>query len=69
MAQHHKYSIAEIEDMMPYERDIYIDMLLAFLEKQKQEMEKYVLVVLNCFYDQEILTFDFTFYIDMQFSY
>jgi hypothetical protein len=40
MAQHHKYSIAEIEDMMPYERDIYIDMLLAFLEKQKQEMEK-----------------------------
>ena len=40
MAQHHNYSIAEIEDMMPYERDIYVDMLLGFLEKQKQEMEK-----------------------------
>lgn len=40
MAQHHNYSITEIEDMMPYERDIYVDMLLHFLEKQKQELEK-----------------------------
>jgi hypothetical protein len=40
MAQHHGYSIAELEDLMPYERDLYVDMLLQFLEKQKQEMEK-----------------------------
>jgi len=40
MAQHHRYSIAELEDLMPYERDLYVDMLLQFLEKQKQEMEK-----------------------------
>tara|TARA_R110000822_G_scaffold12674_2_gene45620 strand:- start:441 stop:569 length:129 start_codon:yes stop_codon:yes gene_type:complete len=40
MAQHHNYSITELEDMMPYERDVYVDMLLAFLAKQKQEMEK-----------------------------
>jgi hypothetical protein len=40
MAQHHNYSIAELEDMMPYERDLYVDMLLNFLEKQKQEAEK-----------------------------
>lgn len=40
MAQHHNYSITEIEDMMPYERDLYVDMLLNFLEKQKQEAEK-----------------------------
>jgi hypothetical protein len=40
MAQHHSYSIAELEDLMPYERDLYVDMLLQFLEKQKQEMEK-----------------------------
>lgn len=40
MAQHHNYSITELEDMMPYERDLYVDMLLAFLEKQKQELER-----------------------------
>ena len=40
MAQHHNYSVTELEDMMPYERDLYVDMLLSFLEKQKQAMEK-----------------------------
>jgi hypothetical protein len=40
MAQHHNYSLSELEDMMPYERDLYVDMLLNFLEKKKQEMEK-----------------------------
>jgi hypothetical protein len=40
MAQHHKYSITEIENMMPYERDIYVEMLLAFLEKEKEDLEK-----------------------------
>jgi len=40
MAQHHKYSITELENMFPYERDIYIDLLLAHLEKQKQELGK-----------------------------
>jgi hypothetical protein len=39
MAQHHKYSISEIEDLIPYERDLYVDMLMAYLEEQKQELE------------------------------
>ena len=38
--QHHKYSLSEIEDMMPWERDIYVDMLITWRkeenEKQKQ---------------------------------
>tara|TARA_R110000851_G_C12806674_1_gene538028 strand:- start:18 stop:158 length:141 start_codon:yes stop_codon:yes gene_type:complete len=38
--QHHKYSLSEIEDMMPWERDIYLDMLITYIkeenEKQKQ---------------------------------
>jgi hypothetical protein len=38
MAQHHKYSITEIEDMMPFERDLYIDLLLSFLDKQKEKL-------------------------------
>ena len=38
--QHHKYSLTEIEDMMPWERDVYVDMLITYIkeenEKQKQ---------------------------------
>ena len=39
--QHHKYSLTEIENMMPWEREIYVDMLINYIkeenEKQKQE--------------------------------
>mgnify|MGYP001193918598 FL=1 len=38
--QHHKYSLTEIENMMPWEREIYVDMLINYIkeenEKQKQ---------------------------------
>jgi len=38
--QHHKYSLTEIENLMPWERDIYVDMLITYIkeenEKQKQ---------------------------------
>ena len=36
LAQHHKYSITEIENLMPYERDLYFGMLVDFIEKQKE---------------------------------
>lgn len=39
LAQHHKYSITEIENLIPYERDLYVDMLLEFLEQQKKDIE------------------------------
>jgi len=37
MAQHHKYSITEIENMMPYERDLYFGMLVDYIEKQNEQ--------------------------------
>jgi hypothetical protein len=37
MAQHHKYSIADLEQLLPYERDLYVDMLLDHIEDQKQK--------------------------------
>lgn len=40
MAQHHKYSITELESMLPYERDIYFGLLIDFIEKQKEEQRK-----------------------------
>ena len=39
MAQHHKYSIAEIEGLLPYERDLYVDMLVDHLEEQKAKQK------------------------------
>jgi hypothetical protein len=32
--QHHKWSITEIENMMPWEREIYTNMLLQYLEEE-----------------------------------
>jgi|TARA_R100000084_G_C4648931_1_gene148446 hypothetical protein len=37
MAQHHKYSISEIENLYPFERDIYFEMLLDYVQKVNQE--------------------------------
>jgi hypothetical protein len=39
MMQYHKYSLAEIEDMIPFEREVYIAMLVQFLEEEKQRIE------------------------------
>jgi len=40
LAQHHKYQISEIENLIPYERDIYIDLLLAYIEEQKDKQKQ-----------------------------
>lgn len=34
--QYHKYSLSELEDMIPFERDIYVVMLQKYL-KEKEE--------------------------------
>lgn len=39
MAQHHKYSIGDLENMICYERDLYLDMLVNYLEEQKKVLE------------------------------
>ena len=38
--QHHNYSLSDIENMMPWERDIYIDMLVNFLKEQKEKQRE-----------------------------
>jgi hypothetical protein len=40
LAQHHKYSISEIEALMPFERDIYSDMLIAYLKEIEEARNK-----------------------------
>jgi hypothetical protein len=39
LAQHHKWSISDIEGLIPYERDLYFQMLLEFMERQKEARE------------------------------
>jgi hypothetical protein len=39
--QYHKYSLSDIEEgMIPWERDIYVKMLIEYIEKLKDEQEK-----------------------------
>lgn len=37
MMQHHKYSLDELENMMPWERAVYIDMLQDHLKKIEEQ--------------------------------
>ena len=34
LMQHHKYSLTEIENMMPWERDIYLGLLNQYIEEE-----------------------------------
>ena len=40
--QHHKYSLTEIENMIPWERDVYVSLLVNYIkeENEKREQEK-----------------------------
>jgi len=37
MVQFHKYSLAELENMMPWEKFIYIDLLSEHLKRKEEE--------------------------------
>ena len=36
--QHHKYSLTELDNMMPWEREIYIGLLLEHLREEKERL-------------------------------
>ena len=40
MIQHHKWSLTELEDMMPYERDIYVSLLQKWIKEENERIEK-----------------------------
>jgi|TARA_R110000796_G_scaffold51184_1_gene120685 hypothetical protein len=40
MMQHHKYSLTELDNMMPWEREIYINLLLQFIKDEEEEHKK-----------------------------
>ena len=40
LMQYHKYSLGDIENMIPFEREIYVAMLIQYLEEEKQRLSK-----------------------------
>ena len=40
MIQHHKYSLTEIENMMPWERDVYVALLKQYIEEENLKAQQ-----------------------------
>ena len=40
LMQYHKYSLTEIENMIPWERDVYVNMLQNHLEEEKLKAQQ-----------------------------
>ena len=38
LMQYHKYTLADLEQMIPFEREVYVAMLIKFLEEEKQRL-------------------------------
>lgn len=37
LIQHHKYSITEIENLIPFEKDIYVEFLIKYLKTLEEK--------------------------------
>ena len=40
MMHHHKYSLTEIENMMPWERKVYVELLKQQVDAENKKMEE-----------------------------
>jgi hypothetical protein len=40
LIQHHKYSLTELDNMIPWERDIYVTMLIQYIEEENQKLKE-----------------------------
>jgi hypothetical protein len=38
--QHHNYALSDIENMMPWERDIYVQMLIEYIKSENKKQEE-----------------------------
>jgi hypothetical protein len=37
--QHHKYSLSELENMLPWEREVYVAMLVDYIKKENEKLQ------------------------------
>ena len=40
MIHHHKYSLTELENMMPWEKQIYVSMLINHIEEENERIKQ-----------------------------
>ncbi len=40
LVQHHKYSLSEVYEMYPYERDLFVELLIKHLKEVEEENNK-----------------------------
>ena len=40
MMQYHKYSLTELEEMLPFEREIYIQLLIEHLREEEERRKQ-----------------------------
>ena len=38
--QHHNYSLADLENMLPWEREIYVDMLITYIKEENEKAKR-----------------------------
>tara|TARA_R110000868_G_scaffold266341_1_gene525439 strand:+ start:462 stop:608 length:147 start_codon:yes stop_codon:yes gene_type:complete len=37
--QHHNYSLTELEDMMPWEREVYVALLIDYIKQENEKLK------------------------------
>ena len=40
LVQHHKYSLTELDNMMPWEREVYMGLLSQHIQEENERMER-----------------------------
>ena len=40
LMQHHKYSLAELDNMLPWEKTIYVSMLMRYIEEENEKIKQ-----------------------------
>ena len=38
--QHHNYSLSDLDNMMPWEREIYVQMLIEYIKEENRKREE-----------------------------
>ena len=38
--QHHNYSLSDLENMIPWEREVYVDMLITYIKEQNEKRKQ-----------------------------
>ena len=40
LMQHHKYSLTELYNMIPWEREVYVEMLVQYIKEENEKQQQ-----------------------------